>query len=574
MGLLENIRKKILKIDAGADVGILQILKSVSYTPAEAIAEYVDNSVQSYLDNKENLKKINKNYKLKVSIICNKDEIIIEDNAAGIEDKVFELALKTAAMSQGFKSKSKSNSKNSLNEFGMGMKAASYWFTNTWTIKTKSIYEKSNKTVKLDLNKIIENGSGITPVKEEYENNIKGYTIITLKNLHQHIANHQKIIDRLASIHRQFLNKDIDITFTAGKDKKYNNIKVYYDRPKFRKEPPYLPYQKWINENKGNLNNKNIKKLRPNDIIWKVPFKFKFGVIQKGMIAEGYVAKMQEQTKAISGFYYFRRGKLLEGPVHPETFFNNGKPDGTSTSNAIYSEVNFEGANSVFSKNRMNIDDRDRQDFEIKLRNILRQDFQKSGSDILKQLKVPNKEINLLYDQEKKLMEGKINPEELEDYKLSQKHHGIESALKALKKNLNNTALTKNPKKPLPSFDGKVTPSELIKGIKVGNKKYTFNLEQTFEETASDPWLDYEIDDIKKVITIRIAMAHPFIQHYFLGASREKIQQGIKLLAKYLVIAENTAREVQGVRRPEVIRDNINKILYELPPLEGKKIVN
>ena len=266
MGLLENIRKKVLKIDAGADVGILQILKSVSYTPAEAIAEYVDNSVQSYLDNKENLKKINKNYKLKVSILCNKDEIIIEDNAAGIEDKVFELALKTAAMSQGFKSKSKSNSKNSLNEFGMGMKAASYWFTNTWTIKTKSIYEKSNKTVKLDLNKIIQNGSGVTPVKEEYENNKKGYTIITLKNLHQHIANHQKIIDRLASIHRQFLNKDIDITFTAGKDKKYNNIKVYYDRPKFRKEPPYLPYQKWINENKGNLNNKNIKKLRPNDI--------------------------------------------------------------------------------------------------------------------------------------------------------------------------------------------------------------------------------------------------------------------------------------------------------------------
>lgn len=563
-----------MKVDAGADVGILQILQSVSYTPAEAIAEYVDNAVQSYLDNKEKLNKINKNYKLEIDITCNRNEIIIKDNAAGIEDKVFQIALKTAAITKNINAQSRRNSKNSLNEFGMGMKAASYWFTNTWSIKTKSIYEKENKTVNLDLKKIIESGSGETSVKKEKENSTKGYTIITLKNLHQHIANHQKIVDRLGSIHRKFLGKDVVITYTAGKDRKFDKKKILWEQPKFRKEPPYLPYQKWINENKDNLNKASVKKIRPNDILWKVPFKFTFGVIQKDMIAEGYVAKMNEQTKAIAGFYYFRRRKLLEGPVHPETFFNNGKPDGTSTSNAIYAEVDFDGPKSVFSKNRMNIDDRDRQDFEIKLRSILREDFQKSGSDLLKQLKIPNKELDQLYDQERKLSEGKIKPEELEDYRLSQKHHGIESALKALRKNLNNTKLSKPPKKPLPPFEGKITPSELTKGIKIGNKKYTFNLEQTFEETASDPWLDVGIDEKEKVITIRIAMAHPFIQHYFLGGVREKIQQGIKLIAKYLIIAETTAREDQGVKRPEVIRDNINKILYELPPLEGKKIVS
>ena len=103
-----------MKIDAGADLGILQILKSVSYTTAEAIAEFVDNSVQSYIDNKDNLLKINKNYKLEVEIVCTPTTITIRDNAAGIEDKVFQLALKTAAITNDLKVRSKKKSKKVL----------------------------------------------------------------------------------------------------------------------------------------------------------------------------------------------------------------------------------------------------------------------------------------------------------------------------------------------------------------------------------------------------------------------------------------------------------------------------
>ena len=100
-----------MKIDAGADLGILQILKSVSYTPAEAIAEFVDNSVQSYIDNKDHLLKVNKNYKLQVEIVCTPTTITVSDNAAGIEDKVFQLALKTAAITNELKLNPKKSKK-------------------------------------------------------------------------------------------------------------------------------------------------------------------------------------------------------------------------------------------------------------------------------------------------------------------------------------------------------------------------------------------------------------------------------------------------------------------------------
>ncbi len=559
-----------MKIDAGADLGILQILKSVSYTTAEAIAEFVDNSVQSYIDNKDDLLKINKNYKLEVEIVCTPTTITIRDNAAGIEDKVFQLALKTAAITNDLKVRSKKKSKKSLNEFGMGMKAAAYWFTNTWSITTKSIYEKKNKTVNIDLEKLIKNGSGEINSKDYEENSKKGYTIITLKNLHQHISSHKTITSRLGSIHRKFLNKDINIFYTGGKDKKFQKFKITYEQPKLRIEPPTAPYENWINEHKSNLKSARAKKLRPSEIKWKIPTNFEFGVIKKGLKASGYVAKMDSQARDVGGIYYFRNKKLLEGPVFPEEL---GFQVGSSSYNAIYGEIEFDGPESVFTKNALNIDDRDREDFGIKLKHILREDYEKSGSSLLKQLRIANVKINDLYDQEKKLLQGKINADDLEDYRHSQKHHGIDVANKALMKNKNTKDLSKDPKKPLPNFDGKVTPVDLAKDIKIGNKKYTFKLQQTYEEKASDPWLDYGIDEKNKIITIRISMAHPFITNYFLGNSREKIQQGIKLFAQYLIISENTAREVHGVKRPQVIRENINKILFELPPLEGKKVV-
>ena len=51
-----------------------------------ALAEFVDNSIQSYIDNKDHLRRINKNFVLEVKIMVNKEEdtIYIGDNAAGM----------------------------------------------------------------------------------------------------------------------------------------------------------------------------------------------------------------------------------------------------------------------------------------------------------------------------------------------------------------------------------------------------------------------------------------------------------------------------------------------------------
>ena len=77
-----GIKKNTINIRPG--VGYLSILSAINYTPWHATAEFVDNSIQSYLDNKTKLKRLHSNYKLKIDIYVSGAVIEIKDNAGGI----------------------------------------------------------------------------------------------------------------------------------------------------------------------------------------------------------------------------------------------------------------------------------------------------------------------------------------------------------------------------------------------------------------------------------------------------------------------------------------------------------
>ena len=117
--------------------------------------------------NEEELKSINKSYKLIVEIETSKRKISIKDNAAGIGDDRFKDAFKAAKIPKKIKNKKL------LNEFGMGMKSASYWFTHTWRLLTKSIYENETKLVSLNLDDIVEEDNPIRDIKRAYNKSKK-----------------------------------------------------------------------------------------------------------------------------------------------------------------------------------------------------------------------------------------------------------------------------------------------------------------------------------------------------------------------------------------------------------------
>ena len=55
------------------------------------------------------------------------------DNAGGISDSRFEYAFRPAYKPSGV---------SGLNEFGLDMKAASFWFANKWVLRTEALDER------------------------------------------------------------------------------------------------------------------------------------------------------------------------------------------------------------------------------------------------------------------------------------------------------------------------------------------------------------------------------------------------------------------------------------------------
>ena len=183
-------------------VGYLSILQAINYRAWYAIAEFVDNSLQSYIQNKTLLRKLHgSNFKLKIAIYVTKSKIQIVDNAAGIGERDFSRAFRAAARPENRKG---------LSEFGMGMKTAACWFSKNWVVKTKPFGEKELKIVKWDIKNIVKDDLEELEVKKTSLPANQHYTDITLTDLNR-IPQGQtikKMKTHLASMYRCFIEKN------------------------------------------------------------------------------------------------------------------------------------------------------------------------------------------------------------------------------------------------------------------------------------------------------------------------------------------------------------------------------
>jgi len=196
-------------------VSILSILSHLNYKPWFAMAEFVDNSLQSYFQYRKKLEEIEgENFKLKVEIELEANtegdsRIIIRDNAAGIHERDYARAFRAAEIPP---------ERTGLAEFGMGMKSASCWFAPNWTVRTSALGESIERTVTFDINKIIrdELEELIVQVRSA-EKNIH-FTEIVLSQLHKPLQARTigKIKEHLSSIYRVFIRSgELELIFAT-----------------------------------------------------------------------------------------------------------------------------------------------------------------------------------------------------------------------------------------------------------------------------------------------------------------------------------------------------------------------
>jgi hypothetical protein len=195
---------QIEKVSIALQPSVYNTFRALNNTVALTLSEYVDNSVQSYLDNKQRLLQINEGYVFRVSIEVDQKakQIVIKDNAAGIDFKNYIRAFEPANIPLD-------NTK--LNEFGMGMKTASVWLADQWSVRTKALGENVERYTEFDLHKVISENKEELIVGETSKDESLHYTEIILSQLsHNSPSSNQmdKVRRHLSSIYRVFLRKN------------------------------------------------------------------------------------------------------------------------------------------------------------------------------------------------------------------------------------------------------------------------------------------------------------------------------------------------------------------------------
>ena len=185
---------------------VIQSYKRLSYTPWHAIAELVDNATQSYFDNREVIDKVinQSDESLEISIVYSRENdgtLRVSDNAMGMSHEELANALKVGFPPENTSGRSK---------YGMGMKTASCWIGNRWTVRTKRLGETLEHFVTIDVDRIASGDNNLEYRVTEGKAADDHYTVIEIYDHNQVFQGRTigKIKDFLRSIYRQDLRNN------------------------------------------------------------------------------------------------------------------------------------------------------------------------------------------------------------------------------------------------------------------------------------------------------------------------------------------------------------------------------
>jgi len=506
----------IQKVNIRPTVSMLSVLKFLEYETWYALAEYVDNSLASYLLYENELKQIEgKNFCLEVKIEINEMEnsIVIRDNAAGIHAKDFPRAFRAAEVP---------SDTTGLSEFGMGMKSASCWFSDEWNVRTTALGEDTEKTVSFDMKKIFEDKLEELEVSQKTCDKNHHYTIIQLFKVNKipRKRNLGKVKSHLASIYRDFIRRGVLKLWVDQEE-------LIYIEPKILLAPRY-------DEPKG----------KP--ILWKREIDFP---IEDGLSVHGFVAIREKASTQEAGLALFRRGRVIQGSFddgfRPEYLFGNPN---SFRYQRVFGELHLEGFDVIFTKKGIKWDD----NLDIFLK-VLRDDLSHPDFPLLSQA-----EKHRVRATEKEYQTTKKALDETASDLEKRVEHALEETEKSLKISESFTQeLTKTEKVLRREFE-----------IRHNKINWKISIELSYDQSLKDL---IEIGDhlisLKNTeksvrqVGIRLSLTHAFMTQY-VGVDNSKIEPILRIVA-VLGLSEVLAKE-SGIKTQGEIRRNFNELISNL----------
>jgi hypothetical protein len=498
------------RINIRPGVSILSVLRHLNYKPWFALAEFVDNSIQSYMHSSASLGDTNT---LRVDIEVDPappGKIIIRDNAAGIAAKDYARAFRAAEIPPD---------RTGLSEFGMGMKSAACWFAPFWTVRTSALGETIERTIRFDIGRIINDDLEELDIDANSASGSIHFTEITLIEPYRTLQSRtiSKIKDHLSSIFRVFIRQGLLDLFLDGE-------RLVPQEPKILVSPFYLD-------------------LTGPSIEWKTEFAFDFGL---GLKASGFAALREIASTSSAGFALFRRNRLIEGSAdetyRPEEIFV--KPN-SYRYQRLFGEIHLEGFEVSHTKDGFKW-----------------QDNEEAFLELLQQ-KLNGIEMPLLDQAEGH--RAKVAQRELKAEAEKATQRTASTMKRELAPIIDSQTEAQPTSDPLaPELKESANSAIRIFDVEHNSQVWKITLELSVDPGISD-WLfisEKRSDAVtpERHVGVRIALAHPFMER-FARTDASEIEALVRVGAA-LAIAEITARD-RGVPQYGTIRRNVNQLLRE-----------
>ncbi|ODU52591.1 MAG: hypothetical protein ABS98_03320 [Lysobacteraceae bacterium SCN 69-48] len=504
------------------EVTVLSVLRHLNYKAWFALAEFIDNSLQSAIANHEALSVLHEGkYQLSVDIMLDSGQpgqITIRDNAAGIAIADYPRAFRPAQVP---------TDRTGLSEFGMGMKSAACWFAENWTVRTKAIGEDVERTISFDVKHIVENrieslGTTVRTVDPKAH-----YTVVSLRNLH-HLPQGRtigKIKDHLASIYRVFIRDGrLQLTF--------NGEPLQYESPKTLTADRYSSPGYVAPDDSG----------KP--VEWRKDIDLDFG---EGQRVKGFAMIREVGSTPLAGFSLFRRDRLIVGS-HDETYRPSQifKQTNSYAYQRIAGELHVEGFEVSHTKDGFRW-----EEFEDEFLDCLKDELTKAPLNLISQA---------------------------ENYRALLQRKTIEKAASAasqavaehVEKNVRPLLVEsrQNPSEPAP------VPAEVLlssppaseRDIRVDDGQYVWLIKlRTTIDPSIENWISLGLVDQKNGDTgyirrlgIDIALAHPFSSE-FIGADFSNVELFLRF-AVAVSISLMLTEDLTG-QSPDTALSNLNHLM-------------
>lgn len=328
-------------IRIGPDV--IRSYKRLAYTPWHALAEFVDNSTQSYFNNRDELDRAYKaaGDKLEVRIVYDAQAgtLRISDNAMGMSLDELTSALEVGRAPANTSGRS---------QFGLGLKTAACWLGNYWTIRTKKLGETTEHEIVFDVERVANNELEPPHNTVQKDKNLH-YTVVEIRDLNTRLQGR-----RLGKI-KQFLRSMYRVDIREGV------LDLYWmdDRLEWTDETGFLKAQD------GTTYKKSFSFVTATKTI--------DGKTIGGKTVSGWVGVLDAGSRALAGFSMLRRGRVVRGHPdawRPESIFGQYQGSNDLINQRLVGEVSFDEFEVSHTKDDILWRENEQDEVEAKLKEI------------------------------------------------------------------------------------------------------------------------------------------------------------------------------------------------------------